>query len=234
MRRAAARGACSTPSISSTATRPIPTMPSMRLRPPTRPARAGSCCATPTAARCRTRSSASSAKWRSKIPGDHLGIHCHNDTENAVANSLAAVRAGVRQVQGTLNGLGERCGNANLVSLIPSLMLKTGLQDRPHRQGSGAADPRLAPAGRAAEPRAQPPRRLCRRQRLRAQGRAACLGGREGSAHLRTYRAGQGRQPPPHRGLRPVRPRQHPGALPRDRPRGRRQRPQGRAAWSSR
>jgi 2-isopropylmalate synthase len=60
-----------------------------------------------------------------KIPGTHLGIHCHNDTENAVANSLAAVRAGARQVQGTLNGLGERCGNANLVSLIPSLMLKT-------------------------------------------------------------------------------------------------------------
>src|SRR5260221_12332495 len=60
-----------------------------------------------------------------KIPGSHLGIHCHNDTEHAVANSLAAIRAGVRQVQGTLNGLGERCGNANLVALIPSLMLKT-------------------------------------------------------------------------------------------------------------
>jgi 2-isopropylmalate synthase len=60
------------------------------------------------------------------VPGDHLGIHCHNDTENAVANSLAAVRAGVRQVQGTLNGLGERCGNANLISIIPSLMLKMG------------------------------------------------------------------------------------------------------------
>ncbi len=60
------------------------------------------------------------------IPGGRLGIHCHNDTENAVANSLAAVGAGVRQVQGTLNGLGERCGNANLVSLIPSLALKMG------------------------------------------------------------------------------------------------------------
>jgi len=58
------------------------------------------------------------------IPGDHLGIHCHNDTENAVANSLAAVDAGARQIQGTLNGLGERCGNANLTSLIPTLMLK--------------------------------------------------------------------------------------------------------------
>lgn len=60
------------------------------------------------------------------VPGDHLGIHCHNDTENAVANSLAAVRAGVRQVQGTLNGVGERCGNANLVSIIPTLILKMG------------------------------------------------------------------------------------------------------------
>jgi len=59
-----------------------------------------------------------------EVPGDKLGIHAHNDTENAVANSLAAIRAGVRQVQGTLNGLGERCGNANLVSLIPTLMLK--------------------------------------------------------------------------------------------------------------
>ncbi len=58
------------------------------------------------------------------IPGDHLGIHTHNDTENAVANSLVAVAAGARQIQGTLNGLGERCGNANLTSLIPTLMLK--------------------------------------------------------------------------------------------------------------
>jgi 2-isopropylmalate synthase len=60
----------------------------------------------------------------SGIPGDHLGIHTHNDTGNAVANSLAAVDAGARQIQGTLNGLGERCGNANLITLIPTLMLK--------------------------------------------------------------------------------------------------------------
>ena len=60
------------------------------------------------------------------VPGSHLGIHCHNDTENAVANSLAAVRAGARQVQGTINGLGERCGNANICSLLPSLVLKMG------------------------------------------------------------------------------------------------------------
>ncbi len=60
------------------------------------------------------------------IPGSHIGIHCHNDTENAVANSLAAVHAGARQVQGTINGLGERCGNANMIALIPNLMLKMG------------------------------------------------------------------------------------------------------------
>ena len=58
------------------------------------------------------------------IPGKNLGIHCHNDTGNAVANSIMAVEAGVRQVQGTINGLGERCGNANLTSIIPILSLK--------------------------------------------------------------------------------------------------------------
>ena len=60
----------------------------------------------------------------SGIPGDRIGIHTHNDTEHAIANSLAAIDAGARQVQGTLNGLGERCGNANLVTLIPTLLLK--------------------------------------------------------------------------------------------------------------
>ncbi len=64
------------------------------------------------------------------IPGDHVGIHAHNDTEQAVANSFAAVRAGARQVQGTLNGLGERCGNANLVSFIPTLKLKKEYADK--------------------------------------------------------------------------------------------------------
>ena len=64
------------------------------------------------------------------IPGDQLGIHVHNDTDNGVANSLAAVRAGARQIQGTLNGLGERCGNANLTSIIPTLMLKSDYADR--------------------------------------------------------------------------------------------------------
>lgn len=64
------------------------------------------------------------------IPGDHVGIHSHNDTEQAVANTFAAIRAGARQVQGTLNGLGERCGNANLISIIPSLKLKPEFADK--------------------------------------------------------------------------------------------------------
>ncbi len=63
-----------------------------------------------------------------RVPASHLGIHCHDDTGNAVANSLAAVRAGARMIQGTLNGLGERCGNANLVTLIPTLILKMGFE----------------------------------------------------------------------------------------------------------
>jgi 2-isopropylmalate synthase len=64
------------------------------------------------------------------IPGDRLGIHAHDDCGCAVANSLAAVEAGVRQVQGTLNGLGERCGNANLVTIIGALKLKPAYRER--------------------------------------------------------------------------------------------------------
>ncbi|WP_336065637.1 citramalate synthase [Nitratireductor rhodophyticola] len=64
------------------------------------------------------------------IPGAHLGIHAHDDTGQAVANSLAAVEAGVRQIQGTLNGIGERCGNANLVTILPTLALKPAYVER--------------------------------------------------------------------------------------------------------
>ena len=70
------------------------------------------------------------AEVTAHVPGTHLGIHTHNDTENAVANTLAAVRAGARQIQGALNGLGERCGNANLTSLIPTLVLKPAFAER--------------------------------------------------------------------------------------------------------
>ncbi len=64
------------------------------------------------------------------VPGKNLGIHAHNDTDQAVANSLAALDAGCRHVQGTLNGIGERCGNANLVSVIATLGLKKSYKDR--------------------------------------------------------------------------------------------------------
>ncbi len=75
------------------------------------------------------------AAVRAALPEARIGIHCHNDTENAVASSLAAVDAGARMVQGTINGLGERCGNANLVSLIPSLALKTDYSTGVDAQG---------------------------------------------------------------------------------------------------
>ena len=70
--------------------------------------------------RAATAAVAARSAWR-------VGIHAHNDAECGVANSLAAVRAGATMVQGTLNGYGERCGNANLVSIIPNLQLKLGL-----------------------------------------------------------------------------------------------------------
>ena len=109
---------------------------------------------------------------KTELPDAALGIHAHNDTEQAVAVSLAAVRAGARQVQGTLNGLGERCGNANLCSLLPTLLLKEPLRlairDRREHGAAGAAHPCLAAAGRNPQPRAEPPRALCRAVGLRA------------------------------------------------------------------
>ena len=64
------------------------------------------------------------------IPGKNLGIHAHNDTENAVSNSLTAILAGARHIQGTINGLGERCGNANIMSIIPTLFLKNTFNEK--------------------------------------------------------------------------------------------------------
>jgi 2-isopropylmalate synthase len=66
-----------------------------------------------------------------RYPGRAVGIHCHNDCEMAVANSVGAVQAGATQVQGTINGIGERCGNANLCSIIPNLELKLGKTSLP-------------------------------------------------------------------------------------------------------
>jgi 2-isopropylmalate synthase len=87
------------------------------------------------------------------VPGDHVGIHAHNDTEQAVANSFAAVRAGARQIQGTLNGLGERCGNANLVSIIPTLKLKPDFADKFEIGVSDAALKKLSQVSRVLDER---------------------------------------------------------------------------------
>jgi 2-isopropylmalate synthase len=70
-----------------------------------------------------------------KLRGAPIGIHCHNDAECAVANTLAGVQAGATMVQGTMNGYGERCGNANLVSIVPNLQLKLGLPCLPSLEG---------------------------------------------------------------------------------------------------
>ena len=83
----------------------------------------GSSSATPTAARCPRRSPRPSTRSRREIPVP-LGIHTHNDCDLAVANTLAAVRQGATQVQGTINGIGERCGNVDLCSVIANLALK--------------------------------------------------------------------------------------------------------------
>jgi 2-isopropylmalate synthase len=74
------------------------------------------------------------------LPGQPLGIHVHNDSETAVANTIAAVSRGVRHVQGTVNGYGERCGNANLCSIIPALQLKLGLKCLPPEKLTGLRD----------------------------------------------------------------------------------------------
>jgi 2-isopropylmalate synthase len=74
------------------------------------------------------------ARVRERFPDVALGIHAHNDSDLAVANTMAAVRAGASHVQGTVNGYGERCGNANLCTLIPNLQLKMDLDVLPASQ----------------------------------------------------------------------------------------------------
>ena len=103
------------------------------LRAAAEPAPRRSSCATRTAARCPARSPRRSRDLvaRARRHGARVGIHCHNDAECGVANSLAAVEAGATHVQGTINGYGERCGNANLVTIIPNLQLKLGYECLP-------------------------------------------------------------------------------------------------------
>ncbi len=94
----------------------------------------GWCCATPTAARCRRRSAPPSRWCAEGLPGVPLGIHTHDDSGCAVANTLTAVEAGATQVQGTVNGIGERTGNANLITIIADLQLKMGVDLLPEER----------------------------------------------------------------------------------------------------
>ena len=122
----------STPSTSSTATAAIPSSRCGCSKARSRRAPRVSCSATPTAARCPTRSSAT---VRAVVDyfGDDVGIavHLHDDAGTGVANALAGVRGGAMQVQGTINGYGERTGNCNLTTIIPNLTLKMGIETIP-------------------------------------------------------------------------------------------------------
>ena len=173
------------------------------------------------------------------IPGDHVGIHAHNDTEQAVANSLAAVRAGARQIQGTLNGLGERCGNANLVSIIPTLKLKPricrALRDRrvattSWRRSTHVSHTLDEMLNRA--PNRHAPYVGESAFATKAGIHASAIA--EGPGDLRARRAGSGRQPPQAAGLRPGRPLQRAGRARAHRHRGRQGRSARRRACSTR
>jgi 2-isopropylmalate synthase len=122
-----ARKWSTTPSTSSTASSPTRTTRSPPSRRRRTPAPTACACATPTAAPSPTSIFDITKKVAAQFKTP-IGIHCHNDCEMAVANSVMAVQAGATQVQGTINGIGERCGNANLCSIIPDLQLKLGFE----------------------------------------------------------------------------------------------------------
>ncbi len=210
----------STPSTSSTATAPTATTRSRCCAPPSRPAPRWSRCATPTAGCCRRGSPTWSTTW-SRRTGGRVGIHCHNDTGCAVANSLAAVDAGATHVQGTVNGYGERTGNADLVTVVANLELKL---DRPVLPAGLLRDAtRIAHAvAEVTNIAARRPPAVRRHLGLRAQGRPArqrdqgrprplpahgpprCRQRHE-AAGLRHGRAGHHRAQGPRARLRPVR-----------------------------
>ena len=149
-----------------------------------------------------------------------LGIHVHNDTDCAVANSLAAVSEGISHVQGTMNGYGERCGNANLVSIIPNLMLKMGLPCIPPANLRELRDVSRF-VSELANRKPWSCSALCRGLRLRPQGRHPRVRRAEASGDVRAHRSGPGGQSSPGAHLRAGRAVEHPveGAGVRDRPR---------------
>ena len=162
--------------------------PCARSKPRRRPAPTCCACATPTAARSPAGWSRSSREVRKRFDGV-IGIHTHNDSDVAVANTIAAVEAGATHVQGCMNGYGERCGNANLASVIANLELKLGHTTIGPEK---LAEPRAGvPLHRRTGQSAAAQRSAVRRpQRLRAQGRRARERRAEGFRHLRARHAG--------------------------------------------
>ena len=153
------------------------------------------------------------------------GIHTHNDAELAVANSIAAVQAGIRHVQATINGYGERCGNANMVSILANLALKTPAPLMPAGGGVARRADRAQPERR--RDRERRPQRLPAVRRpvgVRAQGRRPRRGRGQGRAELPARRPGVRRQRRPARRERAGRQGQHrdPGAPAGPRARGHR------------
>ena len=143
-------------------------------------------------------------------PAVTWGIHTHNDAELAVANSMAAVAAGIRHVQATINGYGERAGNANMVSILANLALKTPHAARPGRRRRPGRPDRPVALGRG--DRQPDPERLPAVRRalgLRPQGRRPRRGRGQGRAELPAHRPDRGRQRRAPGRLRARRPGQH-------------------------
>ena len=128
------------------------------------------------------------------FPTAQFGIHTHNDSEVAVSNSLAAVRAGAAHVQGTINGYGERCGNANLCSIIPGSHHQDGYALPGARRESGGADAPFAGCSGDCQSGAGHPSALCGKERICAQRWHTCSGDKTQRGQLSAYRAASGRQ----------------------------------------
>ena len=175
-------------------------------RPPPTRAPTGSRCATPTAAACPAHRRG--GRRREARPSRRASASTRTTTATwRSPTRWPRVEAGCTQVQGTINGWGERCGNANLISIIPALQLKMGRRCVPDENLA-----RLTELSRAVSeianirPRAHAP--YVGHVGVRAQGRHARRRRREGRRQLRAHPARARRQPPPHRGLRAVRARQ--------------------------
>ena len=173
LQRARAARCSSTPSTSSTATSATPSSRCACSRARRRRAPPRSCCATPTAARCPHEVERIVARGRRLLRRRRRRrVHLHDDAGTGVANALAGVRGGAIQVQGTINGYGERTGNCNLTTIIPNLTLKMGIETIPRRPARAAHAGR-APRRRAREHGAQPAGAV-RRARRRSRTRPGC------------------------------------------------------------